>query len=350
MPGELSERLPPVSAQILLAPPVREWLSCPGPLESLDLRGRVTHGGVPLSGTTLYRWKPVLRRALDKPLARDAVGWLRRVDNDAGSTTQSCQRLLGLQYAEMARSGRPLPPLYDTYMRAYSQNGEDGALLFLFSVIGSTSHRAVEICAGDGVQCNSANLIVNHGWDALLVDGNQELVERGRYFYSSCCPDTFSCPPMLVQAWVTAENVNDLVKDAGFASEIDLLSLDMDGVDYWIWRALSVITPRVVVVEYQDIWGPDEALTVPYRADFAGDKDFNYQGASLLAYVKLAAEKGYRLVGVEHLGFNAFFVRNDIATDVLPEVDHRSCFGHRKVQEGMRKRLPLVRDKAWVQA
>ncbi len=263
-------------------------------------------------------------------------------------TDQAAQRSLAMQYRFMATTARAaLPQLKDTYMRAFSQNGEDGVLLFLFSVLGTTSRVAVEICAGDGIQCNTANLIVNHGWDGLLVDGNPSLVERGRKFYSRC-PDTFSSPPIFLNEWVTTENVNDLVIDSGIGVDVDLLSLDLDGVDYWVWKELDIISPRVVVLEYQDIWGPDVAKTVPYRPDFTGDPTFNYQGASLLAFVKLARSKGYRLVGTERLGFNAFFVRDDVGPDVIPEIDHRQCFSHRKVREGMRDRLPKVEHLSWV--
>jgi len=263
-------------------------------------------------------------------------------------TDQAAQRSLAMQYRFFATTARAaLPELKDTYMRAFSQNGEDGVLLFLFSVLGTTSRVAVEICAGDGIQCNTANLIVNHGWDGLLVDGNPSLVERGRKFYSRC-PDTFSSPPIFLNEWVTAENVNDLVIDSGIGVDVDLLSLDLDGVDYWVWKELDIISPRVVVLEYQDIWGPDVAKTVPYRPDFTGDPAFNYQGASLLAFVKLARSKGYRLVGTERLGFNAFFVRDDVGPDVIPEIDHRQCFSHRKVREGMHDRLPMVEHLSWV--
>jgi hypothetical protein len=244
-----------------------------------------------------------------------------------------------------------LPRLGELYFRAFSQNGEDGAILQIFAIIGTESRRAVEICAGNCVECNSANLIVNHGWDALLVDADPAMIAQGQEFYSHCA-DTLSCPPVLRNEWITRENVNEIVANAGFAGEIDLLSLDMDGVDYWIWEALEVVNPRVVVLEYQDILGPDVALTVPYSADFGargGDENWNYQGASLGAFVKLAKAKGFRLVGTERLGFNAFFVREELAPELLPTVDPADCFGHRKVVEGMRDRYPLIADREWVE-
>ena len=136
--------------------------------------------------------------------------------------------------------------------------------------------------------------------------------------------------------------------DNGVEGEIDLFSLDIDGIDYWIWNAVSVIQPRVVLVEYQDIWGPERAVTVPYKPDFNRfDVHPDFYGASLPAFVKLGHAKGYRLVGVNRYGFNAFFVRKGIGEDVLPEIPVADCFSHPKVIQGMKKRLPAVENLAW---
>src|SRR5207245_1991562 len=159
-----------------------------------------------------------------------------------------------------AARGEPLPSFREAEFRAYSQFGEDGILLLLFAAAGAGGRRAVELCAGDGIECNAANLVVNHGWEALLVDGDPAHVARGAAFYREC-DDTFLMPPRLVHSWVTAENVNGLIESHGFGGAIDLLSLDMDGVDYWVWKALTVASPRVVVLEYNNLWGPDEART-----------------------------------------------------------------------------------------
>jgi hypothetical protein len=224
-----------------------------------------------------------------------------------GSASKVGQLILLNQYRELASRGESLRRFEDVEFRAFSQNGEDGILLFVFALIGMGQRRSVEICAGDGIQCNTANLIVNHGWHGLLVDGNERLLQNGREFYSRL-GDTFCYPPKLVSTWITRENVNQIVKDNGFEGAIDLLSLDLDGVDYWVWQALDVIRPRVVIAEVQCIWGRDRAVTVPYAHDFRSrfiDRFGVYSGASLPAFVKLARKKGYRLVGVQRLGFNA---------------------------------------------
>ena len=159
-------------------------------------------------------------------------------------------------------------------------------------------------------------------------------------------------PPKLVQAWIEAETINDLLANHGFEGEIDLFSLDMDGVDYWIWKSIEVVEPRVVVLEYQDIIGPERRLTVPYARDFQAeyvDGAPDYAGASLAAFAGLATEKGYRLVGCERLGFNAFFVKRGVGEDVLPEVTVKSCFTHPRVADGMERRWPRVSNRDWTE-
>ncbi|HMD46990.1 MAG TPA: hypothetical protein VKG43_12560 [Acidimicrobiales bacterium] len=259
---------------------------------------------------------------------------------------QAVQHLLRLQYRNLIDTGRPLPPFGDIEMRFYSQNGEDGIIQLLVAAVETDTKRSVEICAGDGIECNTANLLVNHGWTGLLVDGGEELVTRGREFYE-WGPDTFSHPPTLRRAWVTAENVNQLVREADFDGEIDLLSLDLDGVDYWIWKALDCVRPRIVVAEFNDAWGPNESVTVPYDPQFAWQPGSVYLGASLAAMCKLGAEKGYRLVGTQRYGFNAFFVRDDLAGDTLLTVKPEDCLGHPKAQ-GQMARLPEIEHLPWV--
>jgi len=250
------------------------------------------------------------------------------IRSQIGSMTtadQVAQVSLRLHYEDLVRRRvTDLPTFPDVEFCCHSQNGEDGILLYLFSLVGTTNRRVVEICAGAGIECNAANLIINHGWRGLLFDGDPNLIALGRDFYSKC-RTTFNRPPTLVSAWITAENVNELV--ASFAGPVDLLSLDLDGNDYWIWKALDVISPRVVIAETNSHWGPEKAVAMSYNPDYR--LDFSKQpfrcGASLPAFVKLAKTKGYRLVGTHSLNFNAFFVKDGIGEDLLPEVTPQEC-------------------------
>jgi hypothetical protein len=247
--------------------------------------------------------------------------------NYSESSAQIGQVLLRLQYQDLLRRGIDLPTFADVEFRCHSQNGEDGILLYIFSLLGTTNRKVVEICAGDGIECNAANLLINHGWSGLLFDGDPEQVARGRAFYASC-GNTWVAPPTFVNAWITADGVNGLVGGHGFSGPIDLLSLDVDGNDYWIWKALDCVTPRVVVLEFSGGCGPDVSISMSYQPDFR--LDYTVQpyrcGASLSAFVKLARAKGYRLVGVQSLGFNAFFVKNGIGDALLPERSAKECY------------------------
>jgi hypothetical protein len=248
-------------------------------------------------------------------------------EQSAAATAQATQVALRLKYLELRGSGSALPSLSDVEFRCYSQNGEDGILLYLFSLLGTEHRRSVEICAGSGLECNTANLIINHGWHGLLVDGDAAQIARGKAFYAQC-PTTRISPPTLASSWITVENVGALLAEHRFGWDIDLLSLDLDGNDYWIWQALPDLRPRVVVLEFNALLGPHESLSLPYDPKFQLDlsKPPYKCGASLTAFTRLAASRGYRLVGLHSLGFNAFFVRDDLAPAGLPALTPETCF------------------------
>jgi hypothetical protein len=258
---------------------------------------------------------------------------------------KAVQLQLSLTYRELIAAGRPLPSFADAQLQFYSQSGEDGIIQLLLAATGTETRRTVEVCAGDGVECNSANLIVNHGWTGLLVDGGDELVTRGKRFYEDGA-QTWYWPPVLKQAWVTRDNVNQLITDAGFAGDVDVLTVDIDGMDYWVWEALDCVRSRIVIVEYNAGLGADDALTVPYSETFQWEKGTQYLGASLRAMVKLGERKGYRFVGTNLYGFNAFFVREDLAQETLPAADPRDAFFHAAPIYST-TRINEVRDLGW---
>lgn len=260
---------------------------------------------------------------------------------------------LALRYRELARSGAELPPLSEVGFRVSSDTDEDGILLYLFAVLGTTDRRFVDIGASSPWGSNTANLIRHHGWTGLLVEADPRTVAATSRAYAHD-PDV-RYPPRVAHAFVTVENVNGLLREHGMTGEIDLLSIDIDGMDYWVWEAVEAVTPRVVVIEFQDILGPDRAVTVPYspgfvRAAHAVNAATNdYVGASLAAMVKLGRRKGYRLVGANSMGFNAFFVRDDVVGELLPEVEPKDCLTHPWNAYGEQVRYPRVAGMEWVE-
>ncbi len=233
--------------------------------------------------------------------------------------------------------------------KQYSENFEDGILLYIFSRIGTTNRKCVEIGCGYVVECNTANLILNHHWHGLLIDKGKEETDYARRYYSQK-KKMKEGSPVIQNVQISRDNINEILKEAGFKGDIDLLSVDIDGTDYWIWKAVDAIKPRVVLVEIQCIWGSQHSVTVPYSDRFEPwfvDGFGIHSGASLPAFQKLAAEKGYRFVGVESYGYNAFFVRNDIPQKLIPEEDVHVIDTLPFVQWAKDKFLDLAKSKEW---
>jgi hypothetical protein len=260
-------------------------------------------------------------------------------------SSKEAQLALYHTYRDMASRGI-VPRFSDVGFRRHSQFEEDGILLFIFALIGTTNKTAVEICAGDGIECMSTNLILNHGWWGYLFDGNERKVERGRAFFRNA-KDTFLYPPKFTHAWITAENVNDLISKSGIAGDIDLLALDIDGMDYWVWKAIKCIRPRVVVCETHNVIGAGDPLTIPYDPNFIITVP-DYHSASLAAMTKLAEEKGYRLVGTHRYGFNAFFILKEVAADILPSVTPAQCLQDPYTLEARSVSWPKVKNMNWI--
>ena len=214
--------------------------------------------------------------------------------------------------------------------KIYSQNGEDGLLLYIFSKISTTNCYFVEFGIGDGRECNTANLSINFGWDGLLIDGKKDNVIRAKEYYRNN-PKMKPSEIKIVECFITAENINKVLLDNNIEDKIDLLSIDIDGNDYWVWKAITAIEPRVVVIEYNASLGHDKSLAVKYAPNFDRHKKHHsgwYHGASLTALTKLANAKGYILVGCESQGVNAFFVRKEIASGKIFEVSAEEAFYH----------------------
>jgi len=209
----------------------------------------------------------------------------------------------------------------------YSQHGQDGILLYIFSQTGVGKRRFVEFGMGDGRECNTANLSLNYGWRGLLMDANEENVSGARRYYAERL-GARSSNVTIVQATLTRENVNEVLVRNGYEGKIDLLSIDIDGNDYWVWQAINAVEPRVVVIEYNAILGCEQSITVPYDPNFVVGKraSYFYHGASLPALAKLANSKGYVLVGCDLEGTDAFFVRRELAGNKLPEVSVEAAY------------------------
>jgi hypothetical protein len=194
--------------------------------------------------------------------------------------------------------------------KVYSQCDEDGIIQEIFKRIETTNRIFVEFGVESGIECNTVKLLLE-GWRGLWLDGDDknfvQITTRFKSFVD--------CGHLAVRrSFITAENINGLISHGGLRGPIDLLSIDIDNNDYWVWKAIDVIEPRVVVIEYNATLRPPLSLVVPYNPQHRWGGS-NYFGASLEALVKLGRSKGYRLVGCNFSGSNAFFVREELAQD-----------------------------------
>lgn len=194
--------------------------------------------------------------------------------------------------------------------KVYSQSDEDGIIQEIFNRIGMTNRTFVEFGVETGIECNSVKLLIE-GWNGLWIDGSEQNVAEMQNTFAQ---RVASGQLKLRANMVTAENINALIEQGGITGDIDLLNVDIDYNDYWVWKAITVIKPRVVVIEYNASLRPPMSLVVPYEPMRRWDGT-NFFGASLEALVRLGREKGYRLVGCNYTGVNAFFVRDDLAGD-----------------------------------
>lgn len=257
------------------------------------------------------------------------------------------QTELFLRYQSWARSGKPLPDIGDTGYRVCSQFDEDGLLVFIFATIGTHSKCFVDIGSSDGfIFNNCANLAINFGWHGLFIDRNSSSIDRGERFYKNH-PDTSYYPPKFVCDMVKTSNINDLIGSAGIKGEIDFLSIDVDGNDYWIWNALEIIQPRVVMIETNTLYG-HRNIVVPYDDDhvYPGENP-NYFGASPRAMVELAQKKGYRLIGSNLYGINTIYVKTGIASDLLPTKKVEDILSHPR-NEGSSDLFETVKDMPYL--
>ena len=200
--------------------------------------------------------------------------------------------------------------LREAEFKVFSQWGEDGIIQFLINKIPIENETFVEFGVEDYAEANTRFLLVNNNWRGLVIDSEPKSIERittdsihWRHDLTAICQ------------FVTRENINEIIGDAGLTGDIGLLSIDIDGNDYWIWEAIHVVEPRIVICEYNSLFGSRHAVTVPYDASFHRTKARGsnlYFGASLPALCCLAESKGYDFLGSNLAGCNAFFIRKDL--------------------------------------
>jgi hypothetical protein len=247
------------------------------------------------------------------------IGKLKRLFSVAEKVT----RLSGQLESQSVLTGRLLAQINESRtagiinnihlaeFKVFSQWGDDGIIQFLIHYldIPKSAEVFVEFGVENYTEANTRFLLINNNWRGLIMDGsaaNMNYVKQEDIYWRF----QLEAKP----AFVTRENINDLLKESGITGEIGLLHIDIDGNDYFVWQKIDVINPVIVIVEYNSVFGSEKPWSVPYDKDFTRTKYHYsnlYWGCSLLSLCDLAQEKGYSFIGCNSNGNNAFFVRNN---------------------------------------
>ena len=189
--------------------------------------------------------------------------------------------------------------------KVYSQNGEDGILEEILRRINVRRGFFVEFGVESGIECNCARLAFEEHWAGLFIEGDANEFAKLSQRYAG--RDGVQC----VSAWVTSDNIEEIFDAARVPPDFDVLSIDIDGNDYWVWRAIERWKPRIVVIEYNGAFPPHKRWVMKENRAHQWQRD-SYYGASLASLAALGRDKGYVLVGTNTHGVNAFFVRQDL--------------------------------------
>lgn len=222
--------------------------------------------------------------------------------------------LLGRILIEQNKS-KEISILSQAEFKVYSQWGDDGIIQYLVNKVNVQDKIFVEFGVENYLESNTRFLLKNNNWSGLVIDGSNDHIEfikkdeiYWKYDLTAVC------------SFIDCDNINNILEAyLNGKSKIGLLSIDIDGNDYWIWNSIKNIKPDIVVCEYNSLLGVDRALTIPYKSNFVRGKEYNilYAGCSLLALCDLAEQKGYNFIGSNSAGNNAYFVIKEKSENLL---------------------------------
>lgn len=282
------------------------------------------------------RYKIAKLNKLDK---LDRLSNLQQQINSLQSTLSKVQESLG-RIENRQNETLDRFDLKANEFRTFSQWGEDGIIQFLIRNIQIERKIFVEFGVQNYTESNTRFLLINNNWSGLVMDGSEVYIH-----YIKNDPIYWQYNLKAVHAFITKDNINELLSDNGIKGEIGILSVDIDGNDYWVWEAINIVNPAIVITEYNYRFGKDNAVTIPYQDDFVRSQahySMIYYGASLKALCLLANRKNYAFVGCNSAGNNAFFVRRDLKPDFLKELTPEEGYVEGKFRESRDKNGQLA--------
>ncbi len=236
---------------------------------------------------------------------------------------------------DLSIKDKSLNELNDYHYSIFSQFNEDSVIQYLIKNLKIENKIFIEIGVENYEEANTRYLLENNNWEGLIIDSSKEninIIKKQNYFWRHKlkAENTF----------INVENVNEIIDKYKFPKQIGLLSIDIDGNDYWIWEAISVVSPDILVIEYNALYGSEKSLTLKYEKNFKRPDKGIYKclyGASLKALTSLSERKGYSLVATNLNGNNAFFVKQTLLNDKVYEQDYKTCFKENSFKEHIDK-------------
>ena len=240
---------------------------------------------------------------------------------------------LGLLHNKLNKD-KKFDNIQDYEFQIFSQFGDDGIIRYLINNIKNIENKFIEFGVENYEEANTKFLLESFNWEGLIIDSNNNYVsdiKKKNYYWRYNLN--------VANEFISKENINSIINDNNFSGEIGILSIDIDGNDYWIWEEINAVNPSIVVIEYNALFGDELSVTIPYNKNFSrnnNQKDNVYYGASLNALFKLGNKKNYSLICTNSNGNNAYFLRNDL----IP-VDHylikqrtpQECFNRNSFKE-----------------
>lgn len=223
----------------------------------------------------------------------------------------------------------------DYEFKVFSQWGEDGIINYLIKNLQIENEVFVEFGVENYKESNTRFLLKNSNWTGLIIDNSKKNIEEIKRD-----PIYWQYTLKAVCEFIDRDNINIILENNLSIKKIGLLSIDIDGNDYWIWEVINSVDPSIVIIEYNSILGIDKSLVVPYKKNFNRTKAHHsniYYGASLLAINKLAERKGYVFVGCNSAGNNAFFIKSDLQNDKIKKKNIKDGYFDRKFRESRDK-------------
>ena len=229
--------------------------------------------------------------------------------------------------------------IQDYEFKIFSQDGEDGIIQHLLNCLEIKNKTFIEFGVEDFTESNCRFLLIKDKWSGFVIDGSEKNINKLKN-YNFYWKNNLTA----IHCMLNKENIEEILKTSNFDQDLGIMSIDLDGNDYYILNEINYYKPRILICEYNSLFGDTKKVSVPYRSDFFMTKAHysnQFWGASLAALNHLAQLKGYELVGTSSSGINAFFVRKDLINDKIKILSVKSAFTKSRHQNSRDKNYNL---------